>query len=330
MSTYTVTTQPIEVAQGNKGVLSLVNNGPNTIYLDSIPGVSPLNGFVLPPTGQMTWDGKAQLWAATASGSSKLVTVDAGNLSITSRGSFWMLLDSAQRTFGGTASLTSSVIETGFCKTLLVELSQINGLVNNNAGSLVAQWQDDLGNVIVTETYLFNWLQAVTPTFITVPVKGTHVVLTAFAGSVFNAGNPFLTGLITYGTDIELPWSSYTDQIAMNGNADGTLYPRPNGGMLSQFTSVVAGSFYTLPQLGNHLVVSLRTEGAVTVAGDMFIVPNISGGIVFGTVHIPVLGTSAFYSITVDLPLGVCPAILLSPGPTTASKMDLVWTYTNS
>lgn len=179
MSTYrNVTTTPSQIQLGGQPEVSLINSGTATIYLDNNASVSPENGFELPPTGQMTWNPRNELWAVTRRGTGTLQLSRGGRLQVTTRPTF------DNKIFSQANSLGTPTIEVGGASSLTL----VTDVYSNTSGTPViptyrVTWYDNDQNALAVEDY-YAWAYEPQTTVVNVPVRSKYMsVLVANAGA---------------------------------------------------------------------------------------------------------------------------------------------------
>lgn len=213
---FDILDQPVQIYLGDQSTVSLVNDGPFTAYFDENPSVDSINGFELPPTGQMAWRGSKPLWArcraftpnigpVPAGGfqpKARVRTALSGELSLTTRAKFYReLYTGPPFPTGG-----NPFMEVGHCNTLLVTFSlSAADATALPISTITVAWYDDSLTLISYDTWyqFFSTTDipngASIPTWrLSIPVKGRFCVI---------AGNfdlPSMTMRVV-GTDAILP-----------------------------------------------------------------------------------------------------------------------------
>ena len=158
--TYTVTDSPIQVVldQGNSDI-SIINQGPSTIYLEANSSVSVLNGMAFAPMGQMTWNSGVPLWAICDTGAtSTLLINDAAGRIDASRSRFWVQLWS--QSYPAVHGITTDIVECGHTETLLIKVNEtdLSG-TSPDPHAITILWYDMLENIVDVDTVTINQLK---------------------------------------------------------------------------------------------------------------------------------------------------------------------------
>lgn len=265
MTTFDITESVSQVHLGMQPLVTLVNDGPYSIYLGGDTTVDLLNGFELPPTGQMTWKPDVKLFACTRSitgqhNVARLRTSLAGELSLTTRAKFSKEL--YRQIVAAAATVFTPYLEVGHCASLI--LSRV--LDTAPAGipeTIILSWLDENLTLVLQERYptrLFPLAGISAPpqgiatmgVLAVIPVKAKYLTISANAYGVQSL-------LRVVGTDITLPAKldggagaigstlgsfGYDGRIARFGgwNGAGTLYFPSNGNDVTIFVSNTAAT----------------------------------------------------------------------------------------
>ncbi|HEY6020470.1 MAG TPA: hypothetical protein VIY48_11330, partial [Candidatus Paceibacterota bacterium] len=215
MSTYTVTDTPAQLVLGGGNTqVSIVNNGPSTVYLEDNTAVSVLNGIPLPPTGQMTWNSKTPLWVVCDSGRTAILTINdsAGRIDA-SRAKFWKPLWTTFLSLGGQNYGFADLVETSHCETILIKLRFTDpGNTTPPWFRITPTWYDTEGNILHSEridVWALYFNASIDGTIIIkLPVIGAFV---SFQTAAFNGDVGFgnLKQIDVLGTDKTFPYSYF-------------------------------------------------------------------------------------------------------------------------
>lgn len=303
MSDYLVTTTPTQLQLGYQGTVTIVNNGPSTVYLDNSSSVNTQNSFVLRPLSTMTWQPNNQLWAVAASGEARLNVNLAGYLSDQNRAS-------VQRLILATDQTTTTAFEVGSYETLLLRYQYTNAVGGKRADAqFTFTWYDEAGSPIFEET-VETWLQDIVIGSINIPVKGAICVVSSVVSAALNS-------LKIYGSTRRIPMqaSNYLPTYVYSG----ACTPDAHRGIIQ--IPDYDYELVWLPQWGNQLRVSIYVAGTVTVAGELSI-GSITGSYNYGSITIPT-GTDLKTEATFYVPNSV-PLQLSATAPTPASGLAAV------
>lgn len=321
-ATFTVTTQVTQLYQGNVSNITIVNNGPNTIYLGSDTSVDSLNGFALPPTGQMTWNGASSLFACTALGSSSVLTDTSGDLSITTRASYY------QKLCPDIIGNGPQVVETGFLNTILLVLTGANenGLTSSDVPSATLEWMDANLNVIYTENVSWNNFNVLTNVVnVQVPVKGSfcRVTLIRWAGLVLP--NCYLSWAI-FGTDKILPARSWDANQAADDALGVATYTMNNDTVFGKgINQATLNGGILLPSLGTHIWIEFHA--GITGAGSAALTDRLTG-CEFGFISY-VVASSPRQMADFSVSPGSALMFASTTSPPTVNSGTYTWHFTN-
>lgn len=275
---YTITDSPIKVVLGEQQTsISLLNQGPSTVYLSGNSAVDTINGLALPPMGQMSWHPENELWAVCASGNSTnlLTSVSAGKIDA-NRSKFWVPL--SQQNCGGATSFTSSIVECSHCNTIQIQVQERYTPFHFAPPVLQASfsWFDNAGNLLYVdgpyEIYaLTSSLSNPLVLVARVPVIGSSVQVTLTSNPDGSAVTPTLVKLGIYGSDrLLLPISFSclgTNFVPIPANSPTASI---NTVSTDAFTFVQPTGTYTdliyFANLGSRLSLSASVSG-LTAAG---------------------------------------------------------------
>lgn len=310
MSLFTVMTTPTQIHLGAQGVVTLLNEGPATVYIESNSSVNPANAFPLRPLASMTWQAGNELWAVTSSGQARLNTNVSGYLSDPNRSSTQRLIYQ----FNGSFTVSES-FEVGSYETLLIRyLAQPTVTVGQSHWTFV--WSDDDGNAILQED-IYTWA-TVGIASLDVPVRGSHCEIYMVPG---NAGGPpygiTIPSLKVYGSTRELPLRANA-YIPVNVDGTSTLTASRNTVGINNW---VYADTIAIPSWGNHLRISYFHTGTITVAGTLIVGDLWESSLIYGIMTLPtgttdlitadfIVPTSRPLSITCSAPTGALEPIL--------------------
>ena len=309
MSTFVVNpTAPTQLYQGGQDTVTIVNDGPNTIYLGSDTSVGPLNGFTLAPTGQMTWKGLVPLFAVTQQGQSRVITDISGDLSLTTRASYFRRL--APSVIKSVGPVT---VETGWCQTIQLQLQPALGgggsgpqFTDIPAG--IFEWLNDDGIVVYTENVFWNGFSLNNLAMIQLPVKGSfcRITLVPVASAFPPTAFPYSKWDI-FGTDRVLPAKLWDAVIAAASSSSGDATRVDDTVFVTSFPLGVL--VILLPSLGDTL--SIYSHQGVTVAGD-YEIASRETGCTYGTIHFAVGARNQ----VVGIPVSRTDALIFQPTTT--------------
>jgi len=326
MTTFAITDTVSQPYQGNTGPVSLFNNGPSTIYLDSTPGVGPLNGFTLPPMGQLQWNGSTPLFAVCATGRNAMLVSNPGTGQLdANRSRFWALL--WDNTYPSPGQNINETVEVGHCETVLVKLTARNNPTTSvSAGDIF--WYDNVGNLIGQERFEMQCL-AVSATnrvdnILRVPVVGSvmQIVGTGFAG----------IRVQIFGTDRALPFQSYsrlTDDLV----SPPVLVVMPTGTSASN-QNITSDSWDLLQwptpyadiipfaNMSNRVAILVNTAG-ITNAGTIRLRDIYQTNVAYGVIDIPTGGSHVYSEFGVPLRTPLMLDVISVAGGT----MDISFTW---
>lgn len=309
MSTFSITENPSQVYLGDQSTVSLVNDGPFTVYFDENTSVDSSNGFELPPTGQMTWKGNKPLFARTAtlvSGalpagfatSARLRTTISGELSLTTRAKFYKPL-SINPPFP-TPSSGRICVESGHCQSLIVtytaSIADVTGAGPLNFQTL---WYDESFNLLTSEIWTAQFAipgvgagsappnAGNLPTWRTIiPVKGKYcVILPAFIPT------PTLTCRVI-GTDSILP-PKCDAGVSYTGGASVTNFSYNGRTLTFDWTGV---GVITIPGNGMDVIFGISNPGAAVsiVIGEVITAKRVGlitvppGSDIYSSFNLPI------------------------------------------
>jgi hypothetical protein len=299
-ATYTVTdaTQPI-YPDGLQSAFIINNNGPYSIYVDSVSSIGP-SSILIPPTGWLAWDANQPLWVKRVSlpavGTAFTPTAPAPCvINITPNHNAVQFTNSIDKVLGswvdnkGTGTVASPLLECTAFNTLIINLASPS-MVYNVLGeaysnlktwNLQVRWYDALGDVITVDTYLIHGyfndgatqsdVNAYTlgPKAI-LPVKGTYCII---AITPIN-GFPQSMSLLVSATTRVLPKRIYSGWMPTYciPTVFGGVTPQISweDAMLFNFDNRAGGNTYMIPSLTTTLQWAYTTSGGGT-AGSILL-----------------------------------------------------------
>lgn len=270
MSTYTVTTSPAQLYDGSQGAVTIQNQGPATVYLDSQSSVTPSSGWILPPDSVVRWEAGRALWACTEYDSCRLnvnnvgMYSDQGNLSVQRR--VYQMTDPTSATSHATETFEVGGYSTLFFRAYTATDNVVIGHDIN--------WYDSSRELLITERVFLNKF---TPGIysLNIPVKGAYCQISMDCVSPWT-----LDQLKVYGSTRILP---YTAQNYTASETSGAGIAVINRGVVS-YTDADTTGVIELPSWG----VNMTVAGSLTGAGatGLILVTDAILGVVYGSVSL--------------------------------------------
>lgn len=154
--------------------MTILNEGPSTVYLDGVSSVS-VGSFALAPNSTMTWKASEPLWALTRTGSARLNVNIYGGLSITNTRQFDPLY--TEQFAKGDIFQTKEYVETSTYDSLYISVAMPDAPITviGTAINVEVFWYTEDGTALAPEFSRF-WI-ASTPLYMTTPVKGTFALI---------------------------------------------------------------------------------------------------------------------------------------------------------
>lgn len=313
-SNYAITTDVANIwPQAKQGTLTIYNNGPATVYIDSGTSVST-QSLPLPPLSSVEWKTGQALFAKCAKGTATLSMDFSATLLDNSRSAY-------MQTILNMALFDNATVEfeCGSYQTLLCSGSVDGPFVPNPiVKGFSVFWYDSNGNFLNYERINF-WAVSTQPLFnIVIPVKGARAQLVL--NTTVNANT--ISNFLVAGSTREVRTSSTISQARVWYATDPAL------AIASFYRDTLVldpwdGSAVYLPAVSNHMQVAINFVG--TVAGQIDIVEVSTGNIYanLGIVAAPGLARTDLISPT-SVPLAIQKSAVFPPTFSSAS-LTVAW-----
>lgn len=331
MATFAITENVTQPYQGNTGPVSLFNQGPSTIYLSTTPGADILNGFTLPPNGQMQWNGSTPLFAVCRTGMAATLVAEPGTGSLdANRSKFWSPIRS--ESYNNLNQFhTGQTSEVAHCETLQLNLTYKDILVNTTPPwfAVFVTWYDTNQNLIFTEeidAWCLFFSQVNNGVLsMNIPVQGAFVSF-LFEGEAGSTSFPQLISYSLLGTDKVFPYTYYCT------NADGSTGPvvayieglSPVGGVLDNVQLSLPNNLPNiyLASRGQRMSFNHNVAG-ITVAGSRSLRTG-SGLTVYFTTSIAVGANNIYQDLLVPVKSLIKETNSTAAGPNSAT-INVTW-----
>lgn len=334
MPTYTVLSDAAAALfpQGLQEAMSLVNDGPATILIDSQSSISAGQSLALPPSASIVWDADQPLYARSVGAASTLRITPNRFALDASRAGLNKLLYTSNSVFTSVTNtyVSTPSVECSAYRTLIVSIVYDSGLADT-VWHMKIDWYDDSGNLLLTETntiFLFDASGVGTLKWNTnFPVKGAAAIVSIKADV---AGSKHFNLVQIFGTTNVLAF-----QATPGLNAEVRLgthsveYDRDAGVLAAPFDLATAGAAISLAPLGNQLSVRVFTPLGVTVAGIVRVRDSLTNVIKYGEINIPTsaAGNGNVYGSLIYVPRGRPIDVVVDAAPTYGgtARMSAVW-----
>lgn len=311
MTTVSVTTQPQQIQSGGQGIVTLINEGPATVYLDSDSSTSSHEGFPLRPLATMTWQEGAPLWAVTETGTATLNMNVSGYLSDPNRASGQRLL------YRNVAFDQTARIDVGSYETLLVRFLAKPAGIPVSLNVFAVAWMDDHGNAIIEES-ITMWTVTGVATM-NIPVKGASCLINV--ETTLGAG---VEDVKIYGSTRTFPLttSSYIPTASGTGS-EGLEITHSRG-------CILVGNYQWgelwIPSWGSKLTIGFISGSAMEIDSEILVTDVEQYNAIYGRVIVEA-GPLPRASVTIDVPASRPIKIQGTSGgsSSSANTLSLVW-----
>jgi hypothetical protein len=298
---------------GQQGRLSILNEGPSTVYLEGDSSLTTSLAVPLPPTGIIHWDRNTPLFVKTISGEATLKVTRDGVMTDTSRATAQRIVSKQNvpsLASNGTHSFDS--LEVGSYQTLLVRgycPTAIGASPHRLVWTFI--WKDDDGAELYRE--VMNLWTVADNYALNIPVRGASCSVQVRNSDVMTIA----TNVNFHATTRALPSSS---QCAT------PVYPADFSVKRGSATVVYTpATSYYLPSWGTQLAYTLYVP-SVTVAGLLLVIDMASGGY-YGGVAIPVSASDQVLTGVLNVPTSAALYLAQYIAPTYGGDMRLALTW---
>jgi len=356
MTRVSVATQPQSIyPYGQQEAVTIVNEGPWTVFLDSDSSVSEAS-YPLPPTGTIVWAEEKPLWAVAPGGDQFKVAGDPNyspSVLTMTRNSYQGVAPRAgtvDRLFKrqgvnlpADSTFTFPTIETASYNTLFLQYNSADsgaggGIpATDRSFELFVNWTDQNGRTVGNDKYVSpstSSLNLERGVIITVPVRGARVDVIF----TYRDDTPPATSLFSfevYGSSRivrdrqdwmvgQLP-SDYANAQSFNGAGDQASY----SGYYKQTNWDRDYEPIFLNGIGNDIQLIVSYQGAVTTQGRIHVRSYYDPSILFANLVVPVFGFSqqvvSNVIIPISTPVQIVPATGATPATTNPVHIGIVW-----
>lgn len=298
MSVSTVLTTPVQIYDGSQGAVSVKNQGPATVFLDSQSSVNADNGWPIAPNSVLRWDRQEPLWACTKFGSARLNVNRVGVISDEVVTSVQRLLYSDARQ----TPVNSIQFDTFECAQYETLIVQAMSLTSSAFVTLAFSWYDEAQNYLTTESLIYNQTIAGSST-ITIPAKGSFCQISATAVDYSSLSISFsLDTFQVYGSTRNYDVTAATTTIysVYDGNAVVTT----SRGNLSWVSSGSVARIF-LPQWGH--ILDCYCEATLAIGNGTFYIYDALSNVMYGALAVTggALGTGGAILVPRSRPIKV-------------------------
>lgn len=322
--------------QGNQAALLLRNDGPGTVYIDSVSSVNMLNSYPLPARSSIVWKAGTPLFCVSETNSVLRAVINQDLADDAGYGYSFL----ADVTSGFTSTTPSSFVEVGSFSSIRLNFKY--PLIGALPDLFFLQWVDQLEDATAGRLFetgigeeSFSLKAVELYNMVDIPVKARYVRFvraTGIPAGVFST-TAMPEKVLLYGTTKQVSEITYARSGEVTDGLSDWGFLR-EGDFWSASTAKTNGLGFTLPMIlgatsltpdlkPGRYTISIRCN-AVTTTGNLVVRAGWNAYSTIGQVPIPTVTGYTTYVGEIVVPAGVSPVMLdWAPVPVTTGVVTV-------